>query len=117
MDRSGGACEIVIPVDITQSHVNQLLRRYLFDSCSSGDHMDRNSRIPECPRCENSINIEMWKTTMDMETGAAALDAGETVCLSGDCSTCEVPLALFIKRASSDDKIGVDVWVEDRRED
>lgn len=79
--------------------------------------MDRNSRMPKCPQCGNPINIETWKTTMDMETGAAALDAGETVCLPGNCSACEAPLELFIKRASGDDKIGVDVWVEDQRED
>ena len=54
---------------------------------------------------------------MDMGAGAVAIDAGKTVCHSGDCSSCEVPLELFIKRASGDEKIGVDVWVEDRRED
>ena len=51
-----------------------------------------------------------------MGAGAVALDAGETVCVPGDCSSCEIELELFIKRASPDDKIGVDVWVEDRRE-
>lgn len=60
--------------------------------------------------------METWTTTIDMGAGAIALDAGETVCVPGDCSSCEIELELFIKRASPDDKIGVDVWVEDRRE-
>jgi len=79
--------------------------------------MNQNSIIPECPRCGDTIDIKTWTTTMNMGAGAVEIDAGKTVCHSGDCSSCEVPLELFIKRASGDEKIGVDVWVEDRRED
>lgn len=61
--------------------------------------------------------MEEWTTTIDMETGAAALEAGKTVRIPGDCSACDVPLELFIERASADKKIGVDVWVEDQCEE
>lgn len=79
--------------------------------------MNQNSSFPECPRCGNILNMETWTTTLDMETGAAALAANKTVSFPGDCSACEASLELFIKKDSVDDKIGVDVWVEDQRED
>jgi len=95
----------------------QLLDRCLFGSRYSDICMDRSARIPECPRCGNPIDIDTWMLSLDMETGAAALDAGKVVSLSGDCSACAVPLELFIERTSPHDKIGVDVWVEDRRDE
>lgn len=80
--------------------------------------MDRNPRTPECPRCGNTIDMETWATPMDMGAGAVALDAGTTVCLSGDCPACEDPLELCIKKSSPDDMDeGVDVWVEDLRDE
>lgn len=70
-----------------------------------------------CPRCGEQIDVrdELSEMSIDVEAGAAALISGEQVRGPFDCPVCDDPLNLVIEDDGQGD-IGVDVWVEDRRE-
>lgn len=76
---------------------------------------DRNSIIPDCPRCGNTINLERWDTSMDEFTRAVAVVDGKTVSFQENCSACEAPIELFVKTPTHMEGTP-DIWIEDRRE-
>lgn len=70
-----------------------------------------------CPGCSEQIDIrdELSEMSTDVEAGAAAVLSGEQVRDPFDCPVCDDPLNL-VTEDDGEGVIGVDVWVEERRE-
>lgn len=61
-----------------------------------------------CSRCGESL-----ADAIDGEVSAATVD--EQIRVATECPTCEAPIAVVVE-AAMPEALGLDVWVEDRRE-
>lgn len=64
---------------------------------------------PTCPRCGTSL------ADLEGTVKAESTPPDEQLQVDIHCPACEAPLALIVESALPD-ALGVDVWVEDRRE-